>query len=164
MVSKSSSEKIIDMTDQYSRPEVFVCECGSLSHVYQLWYDEEEGDLHWYVTIRQYRSFLQRIWRALGYIVGKKARFGDYDGFIINPDDIKAIRRFLDKAEVNQLLTHNPEIAQSGIRCWGAEDKFARWLLSTTTFSKELCGGRVIDMSPEQILDEIGRIEHGVFF
>ena len=145
------------------KPEIFVCECGSLSHVYQLWYDEEFGDLHWYITVPQYRNFFQRIWRALGYIFGKKPRYGDYDGIIISPDDIKKIRPFLDKSEVRTFLNYNHEIEKAGMECWDSEDKFHRWLLSSTLYSRGVCGGRVIDMEPKQILDEIGRIEGGVF-
>jgi hypothetical protein len=142
---------------------LFLCDCHSLNHVYQLWYDEESNDLHWYIVVRNYKNVFQRIWRALGYIVGKKPRYGDYDGIIINPEDIKRIRPYFDKVEVSHFLAYNQEIKKAGIECWRNEDKFHRWLLSTTMISKAVCGGRVIDMEPKQILDEIGRIEGGVF-
>ncbi len=145
------------------RPEVFVCECGSLGHVYQLWYDEEFGDLHWYITVPQHRNVFQRIWRALGYIVGKKPRYGDYDGIIINPEDITRIRPYLDKSEVRHFLNRHPDIEREGLELWGTIEDLSEWLLSKTRYSKGVCGGRVIDMDPKEILNEIGRIEGGVF-
>ena len=147
------------MSSRMNKPEVFVCECGSLGHVYQLWYDEEFGDLHWYITVPQHRNVFQRIWRALGYIANKKPRYGDYDGIIISPDDIKKIRPYLDKSEVHQFLYLYRDIEKAGMECWGNYQDLSDWLLSKTDHSGGVCGGRVIDMEPKEILDEIGRIE-----
>jgi hypothetical protein len=142
---------------------IFVCECGSLGHVYQLWYDEEFGDLHWYITVPQHRNVFQRIWRALGYIANKKPRYGDYDGIIISPEDIREIRPYLDKSEVRNFLNRHSEIEKAGMECWGNYEDLSEWLLSKTMYSEGVCGGRVIDMPTSEILDEIGRIEHGIF-
>ena len=104
----------------------------------------------------------QRIWRALGYIANKKPRYGDYDGIIISPDDIKKIRPYLDKSEVHHFLNRHPDIEQEGLELWGTIEDLSNWLLSKTRYSKGVCSGRVIDMPTSEILDEIGRIEHGV--
>lgn len=129
-----------------------------------MWYDEEFGDLHWYITVPQHRNIFQRVWRALGYIVGKKPRYGDYDGIIINPDDIMKIRLYPDKSEVRHFLNRNPEIEKADLELWESYEDLSEWLLSKTRYSKGVYGGRVIDMNPEEILNEIGRIEHGTFF
>jgi hypothetical protein len=65
--------------------------------------------------------------------------------------------------EVQQLLTNYPQIKQEGLDLWGTIEDLSNWLLSKTRYSKGVCGGRVIDMEPKEILAEIGRIEHGVF-
>lgn len=65
--------------------------------------------------------------------------------------------------EVQQLLAEHPQIKQEGLELWGTMKSLSKWLLSETMYSKGVCGGRVIDLGPEEILNEIGRIEHGVF-
>ena len=65
--------------------------------------------------------------------------------------------------EVQQLLADHPQIKQEGLELWGTIEKLSNWLLSKTWYSKGVCGGRVIDLGPEEILNEIGRIEHGTF-
>jgi hypothetical protein len=66
--------------------------------------------------------------------------------------------------EIKKLFDENPEVEVRGLECWGNEEKFHRWLLGETYVSKQLCGGRVIDLTPDQILGEIHAIEHGLFF
>ena len=65
--------------------------------------------------------------------------------------------------EVQQLLADHPQIKQEGLELWGTIEDLSNWLLSKTRYSKGVCGGRVIDLGPEEILNEIGRIEHGTF-
>lgn len=146
-------------SDNSQASEALVCECGSLNHVYRLYYDDEYGELHWYITIPQHRNIFQRIWRALGYIVGIKGRYGDYDGIIMNPDDINKVRPYLDKSEVRVFLNRNPEIEKDGLRLWGDYTKLSNWLLTKTSYSGAVCGGRVIDMLPKEVLAAINRIK-----
>ncbi len=66
--------------------------------------------------------------------------------------------------ELDEFLEKNPEINTRGIEVWGDEDKFRRWIMRETMVSRQLFGGRVIDMTPEKILYELHAIEHGLFF
>ena len=144
------------------KTEIFICECGSLEHTYAFWYDEDFNDVHFMPHLRQHRNFFKRIGVAIKYIFGYKSRYGDFDSVIINPDDIKKIKRYFDMSETFIFLEQNPKILEMGIDTFGNKKELNEWLLSTTPYSKAN-GGRVIDMKPEEIINEIGRIEHGIY-
>lgn len=145
------------------KTEIFICECGSLEHSYAFWYDDEFNDVHFMPHLKQHRNFFKRISIAIKYIFGYKSRYGDFDSMIINPEDIKKIKNYFNMSEVSHFLFKNPEIKEKGIDCFGDEGSLSDWLLSVTAHSKANCRGRVIDMKPEEIINEIGRIEHGIF-
>lgn len=71
-----------------------------------------------------------------------------------------------DEFAVEEFLSKNDEVKSKGIECFGDSKLLERWLLSSTIFSKGYLKnkyGRVMDMPIDVILDEIGRIEHGIF-
>jgi hypothetical protein len=62
--------------------------------------------------------------------------------------------------EVNEFLNQHPKIKERGVECFGDIRDLKRWLLSKTAhFNYQ----RVIDQPEQEILFEIGRIEHGIF-
>ena len=152
------------------KQQVFVCECQSLGHVYSFWFDPEEGELWWHVTLPNHKNVLQRIWRAFGYIVGKRARFGDYDGMIISPDDLGKLKETFDQVDAAAWLHSHPKVKEAGMGLWEDQMQLLTWLGQPTLHSMKWglnnLGNsytRVMDMDEKEILDEIGRIEHGVF-
>jgi len=152
------------------KQQVFVCECQSLGHVYSFWFDPEEGELWWHVTPPNHKNVLQRIWRALGYIAGKRPRFGDYDGMIISPDDLGKLKETFDQADAAVWLHSHPKVKEAGMGLWEDSTKLLTWLGQPTLHSMKWgltkLGSsytRVMDMDEKEILAEIGRIEHGVF-
>lgn len=159
------------MNDKYyQQQQVFVCECQSLNHVYSFWIDPTDGMITWSVTLPNHRNLFQRIWRALGYIVGKKARYGDHGGMIISPEDYNKIRAAFDRSEVIAYLLQHPKIEQAAMELWEDPDAVVKWLSGYTVHSMNWgldklgqSSTRVMDMSEQEILDEIGRIEHGIF-
>lgn len=145
---------------KFERPEIFICECGSLEHSYAFWYDEETKDIHFMPHLISYRNFFKRIWVAIKYIFGYQCRYGHFDSMIINPEDIKKLRGYFDRSEVEVFLDYHPEIREKGLECFGDFERLSNWLLSKTAhFHNE----RVIDQPENEILMEIGRIEHGIF-
>ncbi len=133
--------------------EMFICECGSLDHTYTFWYDPECGEVHFMPRLYQHKNVWQRIWRALGYIVGKKSRFGDYDSIIVNPDNIDKIRKYLDTSLYINFLFNHPKIKNSGMKLFDNTDMLGKWLISPTSD-----GSRMIDKTEEIIIDEIDKM------
>ena len=83
--------------------EIFLCECHSSEHQYLFHYMEDEHRNE--VSIQPHlvrRSFWYRVKYAFKYIFGYKSRFGAWDEFIINPDDIPKLKKviaFLEKTQ-----------------------------------------------------------------
>lgn len=65
--------------------------------------------------------------------------------------------------EVQKLLIDYPQIKKEGLELFGTIKTLSEWLLHETSYSKGVCNGRVIDMGPKEILNEIGRIQHGIY-
>lgn len=79
------------------KPEIFICSCGSFEHQLIFWYDEDENDIHVYHHIITYRNFFKRLWVGLKYAFGYKSRYGEFDSFIFQPEDLDRLNTFLQK-------------------------------------------------------------------
>jgi hypothetical protein len=141
------------------KTEVFICDCGSLDHTYAFWYDTEFNDVHFMPHLMTHRNFFKRVIIGIKYMFGYKSRYGDFDSTIINPEDIKKIRKYFDKSEVEYFLNYNHKVREVGMDVFEDIDDLSRWLLE---FSDKF-NGRVIDQPVDIILDELGRIEHAIF-
>ena len=69
------------------KEQLFICECNSLDHVMLLSYDNEDNTAYINIRLSTHHGFFNRLWRGLQYAFGRKSRFGDFDEFIIQPDD-----------------------------------------------------------------------------
>ena len=151
------------------KPKIFICECHSLNHIFSFWYDDEYHDIHFEPHLITYRNIFKRIWRAIGYVFGRKSNYGDFDSMIFNRDDYTVIRAFLDRAEIDSFYSVYPEIVKHGVEVWDSEEDFNEWLLSKTPYSEgynesqKINDKRVIAMPSNEIDAELGRIEHGIF-
>jgi len=65
--------------------------------------------------------------------------------------------------EVDKFLKENPEVKNRGVSLFGSVENLKKWLISETPYSKYLTGSKVMNMDVKEILQEIGRIEHGIF-
>lgn len=148
---------------KFEKPEIFICDCNSLEHTFSFWYDDETNDVHIMPRLKNYKNIFQRIIGAVKYILGHKSKYGDFDSFIIDPNDAVKIRKYLDRSELSMLYRKDRSIQGLGIDVFGDIDKFERWLLSTTFISMRNCNGRVMDMGIKLIKQELGTIDSGSF-
>jgi len=65
-----------------------------------------------------------------------------------------------DDIEVLNIRELPEDIIKHGIEVFGNKEQFEKWLLSSPPITR---GKKVIDLSDEEINDELGRIEHGLF-
>lgn len=87
--------------------EFVICECESLEHLMCFTYleDEVNGIAFKYVTTSvrlKQLPFFKRLWHAIKYVFGHTSVYGDYDEFIISPDDVEKFKRvikYLEKSE-----------------------------------------------------------------
>lgn len=74
--------------------ELLICECHSTDHQYIFLYDDDKdsnGHVDRTVYIHTHLNtfgFWKRLKYGIMYIFGYKSRYGDYDEFIINPEDV----------------------------------------------------------------------------
>lgn len=78
---------------------IFICACHSFDH--QIIFSVFEDDTlppQVIVTIhlKTYRNIFKRIWVAIKYVFGYKSRYGDWDEFIFNPDDLEDLKKYLN--------------------------------------------------------------------
>ena len=86
--------------DRGMEQELFVCDCGDVSHQFIVsWYpdDEDWNDLLYVqIHLNQSYSFWKRLWHGIKYVFGHKCRFGSFDEILINSYDAKRLRKILD--------------------------------------------------------------------
>ena len=77
------------------KKETLLCECKSTEHVMVVHYDDDPDWDRVYVHIHlsQDAGFWKRLGRAINYLFGHRTKYGDFDEFIINPDDANKVQR-----------------------------------------------------------------------
>jgi hypothetical protein len=75
--------------------KLFICECGSIEHQLLFWYDKEEKTLYTEVHLITWHKFFKRLWYGLKYAFGYKCRFGAWDEFMFNPEQIEQLNKYL---------------------------------------------------------------------
>lgn len=76
--------------------ELFLgCDCHSADHIARLTYWPRDGEM--YLTVRLGRgTFWERVKRAFHYVFASKpCRYGDFDEFILRPEDVARLSEFL---------------------------------------------------------------------
>lgn len=77
--------------------DIFICECNSHEHQIIVTYDEELNYVFLTIHLTK-RGFFNRLWLGIKYILGYKSKYGNWDQFMLNPDDrdkIEKINNFL---------------------------------------------------------------------
>ncbi len=81
------------------KEQLFICECRSIDHVMLFSFDKEDNTVYVHVRLSTYHNFFNRLWRGLKYAFGFKSRFGDFDEFLVQPDDALKMIETLSKIE-----------------------------------------------------------------
>jgi len=76
--------------------EFFECDCHSDEHTIKFVYDEENNEFYLSVYLNQYRNLLQRIWVAIKYVFGYKSRYGDWDCWTLQEQDVVRLKKVLN--------------------------------------------------------------------
>jgi hypothetical protein len=82
--------------------EIIICECNSTNHQYIFLYSEYEDrngkvdkEVYIHTHLNSY-PFWSRIKIGIRYIFGYKSNYGDFDEFIINPDDVYKFEKVVE--------------------------------------------------------------------
>lgn len=85
----------------YESHDILICECHSTEHQLVVNYSEDEspnGVKYPMVYIHTHlnkRPFFKRLKYGLKYIFGYQCRYGAFDEFIINPNDVNKIEEII---------------------------------------------------------------------
>ena len=77
------------MSDTY----YFDCVCGSSEHTLRFILNEDEKEMYTSIFLNQYRNIFKRIWVALKYILGYKCRYGHWDNWILDINDVHKLKQ-----------------------------------------------------------------------
>jgi hypothetical protein len=75
------------------KSEILVCECHSVEHQILFTYNEEISndwppEVYMQVYLNSYHTIWRRVVIAFKYIFGHKSRYGAWDEFIFNKEDV----------------------------------------------------------------------------
>jgi hypothetical protein len=81
--------------------EVLICDCHSTDHQILLMYSEDEyctGETfptcYAHIHLNR-RPFWERVKYGVKYIFGYRSRFGAFDEFLFNPDDVEKLEKLV---------------------------------------------------------------------
>jgi hypothetical protein len=77
--------------------EYYECQCYSDEHTLKFVIDDEECELYASVFLHQYRNIFKRIWVAIKYVFGYKCKYGHWDCFMMQDEDIDRFKQLGDK-------------------------------------------------------------------
>lgn len=108
MVKKKTNRSKSNVRVKQTKKDLFVCSCHSTEHQMVVLYSEDEIDGITYPMVYIHthlnkRPFWQRVGYGLKYIFGHQSRYGAFDEFIINADDVEGIEKivkYLKECEV----------------------------------------------------------------
>jgi len=79
-----------------SRSEYFECNCHSPEHTFRFWLDEHDPGLYGYVFLGGV-PWWQRILKAVKYVFGYRCRYGFFDEFILQENDVDRLMDLLQR-------------------------------------------------------------------
>lgn len=83
-----------------SETQYFECSCFSPEHTLRFSYDPEDNELHTHIFLNQYRNVFKRVWVAIRYVFGYKCRYGEWDCWILKPEDVHRLKALLNRVEI----------------------------------------------------------------
>lgn len=80
--------------------EIFDCACHDPAHTmrFSLWKDSSGPDLVVTVHLTP-KPFLQRVWQALRYVIGRNLPYGHFEEALLQVEDMSRLKRLLDEFE-----------------------------------------------------------------
>lgn len=100
-----------------NKTEVLICECSSVEHQIAFTYCSEEREdildesgaiyedcMDVSIHLNDYNGFFRRVWVAIKYVFGYRSRYGDWDSFMMNPEDADRLIPYLVKLRDNHKL------------------------------------------------------------
>ena len=89
----------IDEIKMFDDITTFQCVCHSPEHNLQIEYDNDVDTIMFTVHLNQYRNIFKRIWVAIKYIFGYGCRYGQWDVFELQRQDITKFKEILEILE-----------------------------------------------------------------
>ena len=80
--------------------EYYQCACYSDEHVIKAMLDREDNQVHLIVGLKKF-GFFGRIIPAIKYLFGHECKYGHFDDFIFQIEDVISFRKILELAERN---------------------------------------------------------------
>ena len=78
------------------KKEILICDCYSVEHQLVFRYDNDDVHPEVYVSVHLInRGFFSRLKYGLMYIFGYQCRYGAFEEFIINPSDVKPLKKIV---------------------------------------------------------------------
>ena len=87
------------MKEKIDELPIMICECNSYEHQIHVWHEPESDELYFEIHLTTHHGLLWRLWRALKYTFGYKSRYGNWDEFLMKPEDRKKLLEFLKQTE-----------------------------------------------------------------
>jgi len=76
--------------------KIVLCSCNSTEHqILFLKFEDDPEIVYMQIHLSGNKSILGRIGRAIKYVFGYKSRFGDWDDFILEKEQLAEIRQAL---------------------------------------------------------------------
>lgn len=88
--------------------KTFICECKSLEHQITFRYFDDEDMLYVSTHLITHKNIFKRIWVAIKYIFGYKSRYGNWDEFIFEPNDIDKLNIIIREIKKNRTNRDTP--------------------------------------------------------
>lgn len=88
--------------------EVLICQCNSDEHQYLIYYGDEQfenGNKNPLLYIHPHLSkkpFLDRLKYGIKYIFGYQSKYGAWDEFLLNPDDVPKLQDMINYLKKNK--------------------------------------------------------------
>lgn len=78
----------------------FTCDCSSDEHTMRFVFDPNDSDFfEVYATfhLNTYDNIFKRIWTAIKYVFGYKSKYGQWDTWIMNRNDVERLSDLLER-------------------------------------------------------------------
>jgi len=77
--------------------DIIICQCNSSEHQILFLYSEDDGYPMVFVHIHLNKQpLMKRIKNGIKYIFGYQSRYGMFDEFIVNPEDIGKFKKIVE--------------------------------------------------------------------
>ena len=78
--------------------DILICECHSTEHQIVIGKDEEDGVVYCHIHLSN-RPWWKRLYYGIKFIFGYKCKYGHWDEFLFNPNDVDKLKEIVDLLE-----------------------------------------------------------------